>query len=222
MILNDKYRFVFVHIPKTAGTSVRNALAALDGRNTEAVAQTKHETPMEFFAHFDERTGSSANLEDIKSYRFVCFLRHPVDRFVSLHRYLVTTHRHVYPQVPRSINRFSDVAADRPDWSTAIRALRPQVDFVRGVHPWIGRFEQLEQDFSALCEMLDTDLELQHLNASAGSEAGKDGKSWNMRKLLGRIKRMRRSSDVAPDPITAQSRRKLETLYADDMERFGY
>lgn len=222
MILNDKHRFVFVHIPKTAGTSVSKALEALDGRNTEAMAKTKHETPMDLFAHFAERTGDSSGLDKVKSYRFLCFVRYPVDRFVSLHRYLVTTHRRAYPQVPTSINRFADVAAERPDWSTAIHSLRPQADFVRGIDPWIGRFESLEEDFSLLCEMIDADLKLEHLNASTGASTRKSANPWTLRTMLSRIKRVRRSLDVSSEPMTAQSRTKLELLYAEDMERFDY
>jgi len=93
MIVNDHFKFVFAHIPKTAGTSVRIALGALDGNTTLGVADTKHETPREFLENYQSRTGLSP--DRIRSYRFVCFVRHPVDRFASLHRYLVETYRHV-------------------------------------------------------------------------------------------------------------------------------
>ena len=48
-----------------------------------------------------------------------------------------------------------DIAAEKPDWATAIRSLRPQVSFVSGIDPWVGRFERLQEDFSTVCEMLE-------------------------------------------------------------------
>ena len=45
MIIDQRHRFAFVHVPKTAGTSVSLALKALPGNRTAlARAGAKHET----------------------------------------------------------------------------------------------------------------------------------------------------------------------------------
>ena len=47
MIINDKYRFIFYHIPKNAGTSVRTFLEKLDGNVAHGI-EAAHEEPSVF------------------------------------------------------------------------------------------------------------------------------------------------------------------------------
>ena len=47
MVVNTRRRFVFVHVPKSAGVSMMTALRVLDG-NVDWRAKTRHETLGEF------------------------------------------------------------------------------------------------------------------------------------------------------------------------------
>ena len=55
MVINTKLKFVFVHIPKAAGTSVMNTLKPLDGDNHRWLAKTKHETLAELHSNIKSR-----------------------------------------------------------------------------------------------------------------------------------------------------------------------
>jgi len=65
MYLNHELRFAFIHIPKTAGTSVIRAIAG------ESVV-------------IDHGLSGA---EEADEYLRACFVRHPVERFVSAYRY---------------------------------------------------------------------------------------------------------------------------------------
>lgn len=219
MIVNEHFRFVFAHISKMAGTSLRTALGGLEGNTTLGVADTKHETPLEFPEKYEARTGVPP--DRVRSYRFVCFVRHPVDRFASLHRYLITTHRHVYPQVPMSINRFAETVIEGAPWTRSIRAIQPQHVYTEGVAPWIGRFESLQEDFRTLTDLLEAPMTLEHLNASRTS-SGTSAPRFSPKALLGRLKRARRSAHYVSEDLSPASRALIERYYAEDFARFGY
>ncbi len=209
-----------MHIPKAAGTSLRTALGALDGNSTKGVAETKHETSTEFLDSYTARTGEAP--DQVKAYQFLCFTRHPVERFASLHRYLIKTHRHVYPQVPMSLNHFAELVSEGVEWTQHIRSIRPQHLYVEGIaSPWIGHVETLEADFARLCTDLGVSLSLGHRNATT-KEASGPTFTMSPRKLLGHLKRARRKAKYVAEDLSPESRRLLETYYAKDFDKFDY
>ena len=222
MIVNNKYRFVFVHIPKNAGTSFRSALSQLDGEDRTAVGSSWHETYSEFRSKYQARTGNpSSTLDD---YLVFAIVRNPIDRFVSLHRYLLKTHRHIYPLVPNSINRFVDLVADRPGWTDSIRSLRPQNEYLDGANALIGRFENLDDGFCKLCSTLNVSLQLRHLNSSS-DESGKfslRSAAKTIKQLAGKIKRRNLTLKSYSEPLNSLSKSKLALMYSKDIETFGY
>jgi hypothetical protein len=81
MIISHKYRFVFIHIPKNAGTFTTELLRKIDPdalniRNTEGFG---HQTYTEITKHplFDK----------IKNYKFFAILRNPVDQLISWYNF---------------------------------------------------------------------------------------------------------------------------------------
>src|SRR5262245_57779433 len=90
MVINDQYRFIFVHIPKTAGTSMMAALASLPGNNRQWLARTKHETLAEFHAGWRQRQSWWGRLrsQSPNGYRTFAFVRNPWARMSSYYRYL--------------------------------------------------------------------------------------------------------------------------------------
>ena len=83
MVISDNPGFIFVHIPKTAGSSITRALRAVGGKKDHALcAKTKHETVESFV----ERVGH----HEFTSRHSFTVIRDPLDRFVSHFRFLKT------------------------------------------------------------------------------------------------------------------------------------
>ena len=80
MIVNHRRRFIFYHVPKAAGTSIRTALDKIPGSSRPS--GTKHWTPSEYQA----RIGWLQKLR-IRNHFTFCFVRDPLERFGSAHQF---------------------------------------------------------------------------------------------------------------------------------------
>ncbi|WP_373636590.1 sulfotransferase family 2 domain-containing protein [Yoonia sp. BS5-3] len=220
MIVNFQRRFVFVHIPKTGGSSIAAALStdAPDmhqrvhrvcaklglpafRKHLAGAQDTKHETYQQFINRFEGRTGLPQSVA--YSLRPVAFVRHPVSRFISLHRYLLAKHANTYPEVPADINAWAAVVRDgTAPYLERIRSLLTQSTFIEGVQQecFLGRFETLEQDIVKLGAHIRTELHLKHLNQSAKRPASKS--DWQ--------------------GLSEKNLSFLREKYADDFVNFGY
>jgi hypothetical protein len=88
MIISDKYRFAFVHIPKCAGTTVRNSLQQLDDRDgfyTRRVDQHAEIGLMDYvhIPLFELRNYFGSDFERIHDYWSFAVVRDPFARFPS-------------------------------------------------------------------------------------------------------------------------------------------
>lgn len=160
MVINDRYRFVFVHIPKTGGTSIQEALIQIPGRSDLAAKHTKHETPSELNLRIGRQRAG-----EISDYFFFCFVRNPWDRFLSLFRFLHKLGRH---PVPENFEDFVRLLEARTPWLLNLHSIRPQSDFVSVDNQAVGRFENLESDFQRFAILIGAEGQLQHLNSSGG------------------------------------------------------
>src|SRR6056297_405238 len=88
MIISERYRFVFVHIPKCAGTSVRQALAVFDetgGEFSERVADDPEFGPLDYThlpLHLLRRVAPQAYAK-LAAYDAYAIARNPFERFPS-------------------------------------------------------------------------------------------------------------------------------------------
>ena len=202
MVVNDKYRFVFIHIPKSAGTSIQTALKEVEGLNRRAPrgAGTKHETVNELMARWglqsDSMMPSKKASIPLSDYLFFCFVRNPWARLCSLHRYLCQIG--VVENVPTDVNDFVKLIADEDPSVTSLRSIRPQSDFVTNHVGFVGRYENLAEDFAAVMRQLTLEIALPHENSSGSFR-------HNHRDLL---------SDESAEVIAR--------IYRTDVERFGY
>lgn len=216
MVVDWDKGFVFIHVPKTGGSSIQAAIRPK--RPSEflklrrklglpvplsfaAVSpKTKHETYEDWLAQFTKRTGRPVS--EARKLVPILFCRHPVDRFASLHRYLLKKHRETYPDVPEDINAFVDQLREGTAPHLAqIMSLRPQCDFLPADgRAEIGRFETLAEDFKRIFAPFGITAELPRLNTSrAAGQAGDGG--------LG---------------LTPENTAYLAQRYQQDMETFGY
>lgn len=81
MIVSDKYKFVFIRIPKTATTSIENALLSIDP-DCRILPEGDYELPP--YGHYtDEQIKNKIGIDKWNSYfKFACF-RNPIDRAIS-------------------------------------------------------------------------------------------------------------------------------------------
>jgi hypothetical protein len=205
VIVNDKYRFVFVHIPKAAGTSIRTALKNVEGRNRRPTKdlETKHETPRELLERFSLTPSSpmpsGKNSIPVSDYLFFCFARNPWSRFCSLHRYLFArTRAKGHTTVPEDVNEFARRLGDQDPWIMRFKSIRAQADYLSPEMGFIGRYENLEADFNAIMARLGLTLELPHENKSSHNKE-------DYRTLL-----------------TPASAEIIARHYADDVRLLGY
>lgn len=206
MIVNSRYRFVFVHVPKAAGTSVREGLGRLPGNRPRWTARTKHETLADFDRLVSARLGVFGRLlhrAPATYFRF-CFVRNPWDRMVSLHRYLLAHHAARLGLVNSSLADLLERLEQGDPAICALHSMRPQADFIttpsgRLLIDFVGHYEYLSEDFAAvLARLRCPPVTLAHANRSRHS--GHDYRS---------------EFDERSHDIVARR-------FADDIRHFGY
>lgn len=225
---------IFVHIPKTAGTSIElffkneldlpaKAKAPLVlSKNKVGEIGPPHLTHLK--AHeFYENCFISEELFD--SYFKFSFVRNPWDRVVSFYKYsnlnlLISFKTFVNNELPKLLKERSYFYA--PQYDFIYQNGEKLVDFV-------GRFEQLQKDFDKVCDKLDiSDSKLPHERKS---------KVMTIKKRCNEMyKKLKRRPGLVfkyrPDRIDSSNYRdyysnnslkeKVYDLYKHDVEEFGY
>jgi hypothetical protein len=171
--------FVFVHIPKTGGTSVTEALRAaaiklaLVGPSTPEQRDTWRikDAWLHHILGADLQRLMGATAWE-RCFRFA-FVRNPWDRLVSIyhfHRSLAASgkdFRGNWPEWPEIAARMA-ATGNFGEWiKTGIYA-RPQLDWVadrdgRLLVEFVGRFEQIERDFAHVQHRIGVTAPLPHL-----------------------------------------------------------
>jgi hypothetical protein len=214
MPINHDARLVFIHIPKTGGTSIEAALGMFhrwQDENTDAafgLIQSPQWMSRGWVSSFLQHLSYSelaelAPAEVMTGYFSFAWIRNPWDRMVSVYS---NTDPHLLGEADQSGLQLRGLRF--PDFVAALEGfehvhLRPQHEFIltadgQTLVDFVGRFEHFARDFTQLVQSarLRPGLVLPHKNASG--HAG-----------------YRSLYDEA-------SRRAVEHRYAADIERFGY
>ena len=178
---------VFIHIPKTGGLSIREALSITEYCN---YARLQREySGFITFCHWFLPELQERGLAPKDAFTFA-FCRNPYDRAVSMWAF---NNREngldlTFPEFCRGLN----------DWRWGWRIRRPQAEWLDGVDlDFLGSFENLEQDFGILCDMLE--VERRPLPVVNATERG----PWQ-------------------DYYDAETQGIIRAYYAQDFERLGY
>jgi hypothetical protein len=194
---SHKYRCIFIHVPKVAGTSIERALEMAD----------RGHLPWYFYA--------DGYPEYWNQYTSFTAVRNPWDRLVSAYRHAVMKNSHWHNQADSRHPDYELLAgkslADCLSILISERgrlthdAWHPQTTWVAGPRSGgkvmvqhVLRYEQLDHDFDQLCRVLHADVG----------------------QLL-KLNRSKRSADYRPY-YTPEMSRQVEQLYASDIETFGY
>jgi len=181
MIVSDTHKFVFIHIPKTAGISVRKTLEPyatvpiFKRAVPHLVKRPKQKNPL-LFQHATAKNINRLVLKDRwNGYFTFCFIRNPWDWMVSWYLFwktkskaggdicvrakrltfndYVTWYHSTKPQPARNRIRlgFSEFTHD---------------DSKKKLIKFVGRFERFEEDFSTICSTLGIPCKVFKLNTT--------------------------------------------------------
>lgn len=218
MLISESKRFVFIHIYKCGGTSVRQALSPYQGLPKTPVGRAftwylENWSRSRLFLlipppilpapmHYKASSLKYLLAPDVqKSYFKFSFVRNPWDWHVSLYHFLLQAKRTRYQWVARhsgSFERFIELI-----WlkHRLVRQREQQKDFLcdrRGnlLVDFVGRLETVEKDFAYICKKVGIRTSLPHSN----STERKDYRSY----------------------YNEQSAERVGEMCADDIRRFGY
>lgn len=152
--------FIFIHITKTAGTSIGNAIG---------LPVKHHLTAKEVIAKIGKQKWNEA-------YKFT-FVRNPWDKVVSLYEY---RRRKDKTKIASDDISFTDwinltLGQDNdPYYYNNVKSFQPQVDWLKDDEgtiaiDFIGKFESIRADFEQIRQTIGTRAELPHLNATKRS-----------------------------------------------------
>lgn len=201
MPISYEHNCIFVHIPKCAGTSIEFALGMHGGQDSIG-KKTCENIPK------NEKTLFGANLQHLSSleiqkriqnyddfFKFA-FVRNPWDRAVSLSLFH-TAEKQLDKDMSKK--RFQRILTGRmknsPGWFSN------QVDYITNrdgdiIVDFIGRFENLEQDFKKIAEKIRVDKTLE--------------------------KRMKLNRRKYEDYYNDETKEIIAEKYSDDIDYFGY
>lgn len=150
----------YVHVPKTAGTSICNAF----GLNHRAHRQREKLMAWDGQGHITSWHRNAREVKQIigdKPFLYT-FIRDPYDRAVSMYEYF----RQKGDIKCNSFEEYCDnlIRVDKMH----SRAKLPQMYWLKGVEfDFVGKFEALEKDLKELSAIIGVDLkEIPHLNPS--------------------------------------------------------
>ena len=149
-MINDDHRFIFVHIDKTAGSSITALL-----NNGKEKTEHQHKT-----------INQMINRENKDYFKF-CFVRNPYDRLLSKYYYDLRISNIHKPGSVKNCNNFNEWVLKH---SFRINMVLPtQYSYVydnygNNLLDYIGRFENLENDFKFIKDKLSIEQDLGHRN----------------------------------------------------------
>jgi hypothetical protein len=164
MLLSERCSFIFIHIPKTAGTSITAALKAVDPSAVTHLAglpSTKHVTAVQVREAYPEFS---------RLFSFA-ILRDPYERFCSLYRYLKTLAAYAEHMKPvTTLEAFAELF-EQPSWVDQLHSSRPQKDYVTDntgqiIVTSLFRFESLAVAAAEISARIGSNLKLPHKRAT--------------------------------------------------------
>ena len=169
-MISHKHKLIFIHIPKCAGTSMEAFLKD----NAEALGPEKEEG----LKYAIRKTGLAKTINSYSDYFLFAFIRNPFDRFVSIWKHSIREYSSdkssYFYREERDLTLKEYAYLIREDSTKKLSKFDRyhslcQVDFIPDFNKsmfgekiigdrkcdFIGRFENLEDDFKRLCYSLE-------------------------------------------------------------------
>jgi len=189
-IINTSHRFIYVHIPKTAGTSVKHFLSQytrycdieIGGSHDAEIIAPYYIKRFKLAKHsFAREIRDTVGRKDFKKFFKFAFVRNPFSRTASVYRFLKYNWR-----VWRD-SAMMDEFSTLEEFATSPffkgpgpdRILMPQMRWLADAKEelcvdYIGRVETLEHDLAEICEKLKLTETPPKLEKKNTSKADKD------------------------------------------------
>lgn len=179
MLISHSKKFIFIHNYKVAGTSVRNTLnkySHTSFENSSGIDRLKMNLgilPKIFSNQFQGHIKATELRSKLPAKLFhdyfkFGFVRNPWDWQVSLYTFALNLKEHHQHEFIKSLKNFDEYI----DWRVH-KELRLQKDFFYDedecLVDYIGKFENLDNDFLEVCTKLKINNTLQFLNQSKRS-----------------------------------------------------
>lgn len=215
MLISYSRKFIFFHVAKVAGLSVRDALQPYaqdpDKFKIKRPPDTLRGKPNPLYErwsilllHAKARDAKKELPEDIYNpfYKFA-FVRNPWDWQVSMYHFILQETSHIQHQVVKSMSSFEEylewvMETKNPFARGASKFQKDMVTDHEGnlIVDFVGRFETLEQDFNYVCQLLNVEAALPKLNRTSH----RDYHSY----------------------YNATTRQIVEDYFKEDIQLFGY
>lgn len=230
-MISHAYRCLYVHIPRTAGTSVerffeqRGDAQATTERSYrfDANSPNKFAPPPPHLRAEDYVTHQLLTPEQLQSYFKFSFVRNPWDRLVSEYK-----HRRL--PVSFDFKAFLFEHFPQPEWSDEYCHVIPQYDFLYDAAgnltvDFVGRYESLADDFAEVCRRIGIEGEttLPHVNRSQAFHlpSGAREAAQSIKDTFS-LRRRRNLHCHYSEYYDDESRHFVSELYRRDLETFGY
>ena len=176
MLLSRRHHYLFVHVYKVAGQSVKLALRRHDYRMLPGLRTPLAllvESPPAYALRPISAHASAAEIRDwlgeeefSRLYRF-SFVRNPWDWQVSLYHFIQRNRFNRHRSIVADMRSFDDYLRWRID-----AELHTQSEYLcdedgRLLVDFVGRYESLERDFAHICGRIGIAVDLPHANATA-------------------------------------------------------
>ena len=224
-MISEKYRCIFIHIPKTAGQSIEQFFLNLHGLSWEKrdpLLLRYNSDPSrgpDSLAHLTAKEyvdcGYLTATEFDKYFKF-SFVRNPWERLVSEYCY-----RQYYKKY--SFREFVlNGLPTRNRYSDSYRHIMPQSEFIldengQPLVDFIGRFENLQSDFEAVCAKLSIDGAMLPFRNQSDK---RKGAMEILRRVLS--KDTRHSETSYSSYYDKDLRERVAEMYAADIRAFNY
>ena len=219
-MIDTKKKFLFIHIPKTGGTSITKALKGKRSHKT-----LRHHLPLKYGQIPKVINNSNQNIIDYAiirmtgwefrirnsgfwtkkvpyiddDYKIFSVVRNPWSRAVSYYKNLIDNPKILkLLRIPEGVE-FEELLVK---YASRCRELRPQIYWLinwNGIIDidLIAKQENLQEDWKKICDLLELDLELPFVNIN------KDPTPWR-------------------DYYTPYTRQLIAKIFKEDIKQFGY
>lgn len=211
-----KYKCIFVHIPKTAGQSIEHVFLNLLGLSWE------EREPLLLKFNYDKNLGpprlAHLKAQEYLKYNYISqsmfdsyfkfsFVRNPWSRIVSFYNY--RRYYQLFSFKHFVTKRLKNKILERDYWF-----IGPQYEFIMNhngdiIVDYIGRFENLQNDFNVICNALGLkDVKLPHVNKAREASF--------MQKFF------RKSKRHYSEYYDKETKEIVENAYKKDIQIFNY
>lgn len=217
MLISYSHRFIFFHVAKVAGLSIRDALKDYV-EEPERFHRMRRpprmlgDQPNRLYAMWESmllhakarEAKRGLPTEVFEGFHKFAFVRNPWDWQVSMYHFILKEPDHIHHRKVREMAGFEEYLdwVARTDKPFARGATKLQKDMLtdeegRLLVDFVGRYEHLAEDFAGVCRRLGLDAALPQLNQSRQT---RDYQAY----------------------YTPRTRRLVEEHFREDVELFGY